>query len=375
MDQLNELTAKATKWIQDNPRLSVGIASVSSLLLINRLYNKIQYSRLQFDPSTTDLSTVGILVTGCDTGFGNVVAKKLNNLGYCVFATCYTAKSVSEFNNDTSFTKHGSFALQMDVSNLESIATCKQQILKWLENDQKRVLWSIVNNAGFAYPGIFEMVPHKLSMDEYNVLFFGVINVTRAFLPLIKNRRNLDRNTITYADGGRVVNVASLAAEFYGVGLSRYAVSKAAVKTFSHCLRAEYAPTFGIWSSSIQPGFFKTNIANASTGVYMNRLVNYYYKDGGNGDLKDDISEDEKEVATTFKINEYAQRESKLWSTASKKWEPDLSPVINNIIHGITAKYPKTAYFPGFGLQLRMFHLMPLKWLDSMIFQDAKGRY
>ena len=183
---------------------------------------------------------------------------------YDVIASCYTAKSVSEFNNDTSFTKHGSFALQMDVSNLESISNCKQQVLKWLENDAscKRILWSIAKNAGFACPGNFEMVPYKLSMQEYNVLFFGILNVNN-----YKCR------------WGRVVNIASLAAEFYGAGFTRYAMSKAAVKCFSHCLRTEYEPTYGIWVGSIQPEFFNTNIANALSSVHMQRLVNYYDKD------------------------------------------------------------------------------------------------
>ena len=355
MEKLVKLPQNATKWFGNHPKARISIGAVTSLLLLRELYKRYRYSILEFDPSTTDLSKIGILITGCDTGFGNAVAKKLNKLGYCVIATCYSSKSVSQFNNDTSFTKHGSFAIEMDVTKIESIENVKNQVVKWLGDplSSNKILWSIINNAGMTYPGNFEIVPSKIAMYEYNVLFFGVLNVTRIFLPILKNRRNKNYNKFsskTNADGGRIINVSSVVSNFYGSGLVRYGVSKAAVKYFSNCLRCEYAPLFGIWSCSIHPGFFKTNIIEASTNIHGQTVLNHYYKqidENGNGILKDDsqLSANDKEIAITFKIDKYFQNMKDSWAKWDSLWDPDLTPVINSIIHGVTAKYPKETYF------------------------------
>ena len=67
------------------------------------------------------------------------------------------------------------------------------------------------------------------SMDEYkftcDINLFGTISVTKAFLPLVRKAQ------------GRVVNVCSVTSNCGYPGISSYAISKAAVKMFSICLR------------------------------------------------------------------------------------------------------------------------------------------
>jgi len=59
-----------------------------------------------------------ILVTGCDTGFGNLIAKRLDQLGCHVFAGCYTEKGETDLKKSCSDRLH---VVSMDVSNHESI--------------------------------------------------------------------------------------------------------------------------------------------------------------------------------------------------------------------------------------------------------------
>src|SRR6218665_264726 len=59
-----------------------------------------------------------ILVTGCDTGFGNLIAKRLDQLGCHVFAGCYTEKGETELKKSCSERLH---VISLDVSSKESV--------------------------------------------------------------------------------------------------------------------------------------------------------------------------------------------------------------------------------------------------------------
>ena len=68
-----------------------------------------------------------VLITGCDTGFGNQLAKKLDKIGLNVFACCLT-KSAAETLQATCSNRL--VALQMDVTNEESIQRCLEVVKK-----------------------------------------------------------------------------------------------------------------------------------------------------------------------------------------------------------------------------------------------------
>lgn len=149
------ILARLPVWMQnkveDHPKEAALMVTGISLLGIHFLYSRYQSNLKQFDINDDNLKNIGILITGCDTGFGNKTAKKLNKLGYCVIATCYTDKGVNEFNNDLNFTQNGSFATNMDVTNLESIKKVKQIVENWLNENENRIFWAVVNNAGTIY--------------------------------------------------------------------------------------------------------------------------------------------------------------------------------------------------------------------------------
>ena len=88
------------------------------------------------------------------------------------------------------------------------------------------VLWGVVNNAGVQGPwGPLEFLTRKSFHDIYDVNVVGMADVTKTFLPLLKET------------GGRIVNTSSMAAVMPFPGTTPYALSKIAVRGFSTLLR------------------------------------------------------------------------------------------------------------------------------------------
>ncbi len=84
----------------------------------------------------------------------------------------------------------------------------------------------------------------KRSVD---INLWGVVSVTKAFLPLLKQTK------------GRVVNVASAWGRVAIPGISSYCIAKYGVQAFSDSLRNEMRH-FGVTVHIIEPGRFKTNL-------------------------------------------------------------------------------------------------------------------
>ena len=86
-------------------------------------------------------------------------------------------------------------------------------------------LWAVVNNAGVAGPTFpIEWTSSKEFENCLAVNLYGVIYVTKAFLPLVRR------------ESGRVINMSSITARFPCVGAA-YVVSKSGVEAFSDTLR------------------------------------------------------------------------------------------------------------------------------------------
>lgn len=116
----------------------------------------------------------------------------------------------------------------------------------------------LVNNAGY---GHFEAFEQKSTADfraEVETNLFGVVNMTRAVLPAMRERRS-----------GHILNISSVGGRVGTPGVSAYQAAKWAVGGFTEVLRGEVAH-LGIRIASLEPGGMRTDWAetagNAATG-------------------------------------------------------------------------------------------------------------
>ncbi|CAG2172340.1 unnamed protein product, partial [Oppiella nova] len=156
-----------------------------------------------------------VIITGCDTGFGNGLAFELNALGFYTIALCLDAKGdgVKQLTNKAIFANKF-ITLELDITQESQIDKTFDEISHLLRDNGLK-LWALVNNAGIFDAGYVEWgngVEAYQRLLDVNTL--GTIRMTRKYLPLLRET------------GGRVVNVLSVAARLAIDGYSAYCVSK-----------------------------------------------------------------------------------------------------------------------------------------------------
>jgi len=107
----------------------------------------------------------------------------------------------------------------------------------------------LVNNAGVAVGGTFEQVGEDDFEWLFEINFWGVVRMTRAFLPALRA-----------SDDARVVNLSSVFGLVAPPGQAAYAASKFAVRGFSEALRHELEGS-GVGVTVVHPGGVATSIA------------------------------------------------------------------------------------------------------------------
>ncbi|XP_005534034.1 PREDICTED: 11-cis retinol dehydrogenase [Pseudopodoces humilis] len=188
-------------------------------------------------PTVTDKH---VFITGCDSGFGNLLARRLARRGYRVLAACLTPQGAQSLGDSAG--GHLRTTL-LDVTRSDSI----QRAVEWVKEEVgEKGLFGLVNNAGIASP----MGPTEwMDMEDFRrvmaVNAFGAIEVTLRLLPLLKRAR------------GRVVNTSSVLGRVSANG-GGYCVSKFCIEAFSDSLRRDMRH-FGVKVSVVEPGFFRTN--------------------------------------------------------------------------------------------------------------------
>ncbi|KAL3874508.1 hypothetical protein ACJMK2_037517 [Sinanodonta woodiana] len=191
----------------------------------------------KFRKRKISISGQGIVISGCDTGFGHDLAKRLDDLGFTVFAGCLYpdengAKILAGKNSKRLH------IVPMDVGKTESMSEALEYVKAKLP---KTGLWGIVSNAGFNVMGDVEYLTVDLYHKAMNVNFYGMLRLTKAFLPFVRKSR------------GRVVVVTSVRGLIPFPGDSAYHATKHALETVSDSLRMEMRK-FGVHVSIIEPG-------------------------------------------------------------------------------------------------------------------------
>jgi NAD(P)-dependent dehydrogenase (short-subunit alcohol dehydrogenase family) len=117
----------------------------------------------------------------------------------------------------------------------------------------------LVNNAGYGDVGSIEDTSLADFRAQIETNLFGVINVTKAALPVMREQR-----------AGHIMQLSSIGGRIGPVGRGPYAAAKWGVEGFSEVLAKELAP-LGIKVTIVEPGGFRTDFAGASTTIRAGR--------------------------------------------------------------------------------------------------------
>jgi len=196
------------------------------------------------------------LITGASRGLGAAIAQAALAAGHRVVATARDAAHIhATLGQDGERLR----ALALDVTDAAAVDQAVAQAHAAFGR-----LDVLVNNAGYGQMGAFEEIEPAAIERQFATNVFGLMNVTRAVLPFMRQQRS-----------GHIFNIASVAGYKGGPRFSVYAASKFAVAGFSESLAAELRE-FDIRVTAVEPGYFRTDFLDASSLVHGTRSIADY---------------------------------------------------------------------------------------------------
>lgn len=221
-----------------------------------------------------------VLITGSSSGIGRATALRFQQTGWSVAATMRSPEKETELGKLAGIT-----LIRLDVTSEDSIEAAIDETIKRFGG-----IDVVVNNAGYGLVGPFEASTPEQIRRQFETNVFGLMNVVRAVLPHMRERR-----------AGVIINVASMGGRITFPLYSLYHGTKWAVEGFSEGLQFELEQ-FGIRVKIIEPGAIKTDFYDRSMDVmkkaglvaydsFVNRAMPNMQRAGENGPPPSIVSE------------------------------------------------------------------------------------
>ncbi|OKL59207.1 hypothetical protein UA08_05917 [Talaromyces atroroseus] len=188
------------------------------------------------------------LVTGSSRGLGRVLVKAILASGDRVAATARKIEHLDDLAAQYGADKL--LTLALDVTNVEQA----HQVVTQVKQTFGRID-VVVNNAGYADVASIEDMTIDSFREQFETNFFGVVNITKAVLPILREQGS-----------GHIMQVSSVGGRTGSPGLGSYQSAKWAVGGFSTVLSREVAQ-LGIRVTVLEPGGMKTDWAGSSMGM------------------------------------------------------------------------------------------------------------
>jgi len=203
------------------------------------------------------------LITGGSRGLGRNMAHHLAAKGTDILFTYHSRKDEADsLVEELKLMGRKAVALQLDTGTSATFPAFAAQVREVLKNEWNRADFDfLVNNAGMALYAPFAEVTEAQFDGIINVHFKGVVFLTQALLPIIR-------------DGGRIINLSSGLARFSYPGSSVYGATKAAIDTLTRYMALELGPR-RISVNSIAPGAIETDFGGGRVrdDVAMNEAI------------------------------------------------------------------------------------------------------
>ncbi|XP_063008906.1 D-beta-hydroxybutyrate dehydrogenase, mitochondrial-like [Melospiza melodia melodia] len=251
-----------------------------------------------------------VLITGCDSGFGHLLALRLHRLGFTVFAGCLCPGGDGARRLQREAGGAGRLrVLRLDVTRARDVRAAKELVLSHLP---ERGFWGLVNNAGISTFGETGWLPMETYEKFADVNLLGSIRTTLAFLPLLRKYK------------GRIVFMSSIIA-YFTLGNGIYSMTKAAIEKFCDALRLEMKK-FGVQVCIIQPG-------NYARSTKIQPLLSAE-------EIWSELSEEEKAVYN----KEYVQERANFFNSILSEGSTNGNEVVDAMVDALTSPAPKARY-------------------------------
>lgn len=214
---------------------------------------------MEKSPSSADQRKVW-LVTGASRGFGAAICDRAIDAGDLVIATGRSRQRLLARYGDS----ESVLIAELDVTEeAQAHNAVRQGLARFGRIDV------LVNNAGFGLLGAIEEVSSQEAQSVFQTNVFGVLNVTRAVLPSMRERRC-----------GHIINMSSMAGYASSSGWGLYAATKFSLEAISESLAVEVGP-LGIHTTIVEPGYFRTDFLSAASLLRAGAAIEDYERTVG----------------------------------------------------------------------------------------------
>ncbi|MFC2065280.1 SDR family NAD(P)-dependent oxidoreductase [Chloroflexota bacterium] len=275
------------------------------------------------------ISSRWVVVTGCDSGIGLELVKKLVSEGAFVIAFTYTQDGAKRALNEGA-----KLAPCLDITDKTKM---QQTVVKVIELC-KGQLWGLVHNAGVVQPGFIEYQKIDNFRRLMDVNFFAVVALTQQLIPALKSIK------------GRIVIVSSVDGIVSLPGNAPYDAPKFAIEAYADALRVELS-FWNVDVSVINPSTLRTPLA---MGFFEAHKIAWeeMNRSDPDGEWKQAWNSEWLEAF----VNE---NNGRLESIAQ-----DLRYAVDDIYHALSSKYPRMRYLSGTLAKTLFYALwkMPEQW-------------
>jgi NAD(P)-dependent dehydrogenase (short-subunit alcohol dehydrogenase family) len=181
------------------------------------------------------------LITGSANGLGRTIAETVLENGDRLVATARKTDRLADLRD--------AYSDQIALATLDVTDAVAAQAAVQVAVNTFGGLDVLVNNAGFAYVAPFEQMPEDDFKAQIDTNFYGMVNLTRAAIPVMREQRS-----------GHIINISSGAGRLGAPGMSAYHAAKFAVGGFTESVAKEVAAC-GVKITAVEPGSMPTSWA------------------------------------------------------------------------------------------------------------------
>ena len=273
-----------------------------------------------------------VVITGTSTGIGYATVKYLIEHDYFVFGSVRKQTDAERLLSD--FGDQYFQPLLFDVTDEKAITEMVEVVRLKLGGE---TLAGLINNAGIAVAGPLTDIAPENMRSQFEVNVFGVLNVVRSFLPLLKSKNG--------KPSGRIINISSIAGMITSPFTALYSASKYALEAISDGLRRELF-IYNIEVIDILPGPIDTPIWDRA-----------------------------KQWKDAYSHTDYAPYFNNINKKLDQSRRQSIKPVrvAKAIYRGLSKNQPKTRYIVVKNAWLiKLVSRLPDRWVDAILVWQLK---